>query len=84
MSRPNCLNAKTAIVGIQGCYNFYIIKLDYCHNENTHEIVFGSILCLFVCLFVCKFISWRVKQQWCFDFFFFFGSCCTCTWIPLQ
>ena len=53
MSRPNYLNAKTAIVGIQGCYNFYLIKLDYCHNENTHEIVSGSIcVCLFVCLSV--------------------------------
>lgn len=55
MSRPNYLNVKTAIVGIQGCYNFYIIKLDNCHNENTHEIVFESILCLFVCLFVSLF-----------------------------
>ena len=54
MSRPNYLNAKTAIVGIQGCYNFYLIKLDYCHNENAHEIVFG-INFVFVCLLVRSF-----------------------------
>ena len=52
MSRPNYLNAKTAIVGIQWCYNFYIIKLDYFHNENAHEIVF-EVNFVFVCLFVC-------------------------------